>query len=148
MTETAYLVIDPGEKRTGWAKFDENGETIGFGAILGIDNFMDWLEDQEKPGELIFENYRVNPGISHAWSKVKTIELIGLIRRYCTKNSIKYTEQRNTDLSIGLRYLGMYEVYFRGRKRIKHVDDEISALAHGVYYLVKNNIRPHRLAKP
>lgn len=142
-----WLSIDPGEKRIGYACFDDNGETVGFGAIKGMDEFMDWLEDNPEPGTIIFENYRVNPGVSHAFSKVRTVELIGNIKRYCHKRGIPLVEQRNTDLPIGLRYLGMYEVYYTGRKRVKHVDDEISALAHGVYYLVKHGYRKHRLAK-
>ena len=139
-----YLAIDPGEKRTGWARFGADGETTGFGGIEGIDEFMDWLEDQPRPKVLILENYRINPSISHAFSKVRTVEVIGLVKRYCRKNEVELVEQRNTDLPIGLRYLGMYEVYYRGRKKIKHVDDEISALAHGEFYLVKNGVKKHR----
>lgn len=139
-----YMSIDPGEKRTGWARFDENGDTTGFGKINGIDEFLDWLEDQPPPKTLILENYRVNPNISHAFSKVRTVEVIGGVKRYCRKHGVNLVEQRNTDLSIGLRYIGMYEVYYKGRKKIKHVDDEISALAHGEYFLVKNKIKKHR----
>lgn len=142
-----YLAIDPGEKRTGWARFDESGATTGFGHVDGIDEFLDWLDDQPKPKVLIMEDYRVNPGISHAFSRVRTVECIGGIKRYCRKNGVKLSEQRNLVLPIGLRYLGMYEVYYRGTKKIKHVDDEISALAHGTYYLVKNGIIKHRLDK-
>lgn len=145
-TYMTYLAIDPGERTSGWARFGEDGETTGFGAIKGIDEFLDWLEDQPAPRVLIMENYRVNPAISHAFSKVRTVEVIGGIKRYCRKHSVELVEQRNVVLPIGLRYLGMYEVYYRGTKRIKHVDDEISALAHGEYYLVKNKIKKHRKA--
>lgn len=140
-----YLAVDPGEKRTGWARFDENGETTGFGYINGIDEFLDWLEDQPRPKVLIMEEYRVNPGISHAFSRVRTVECIGGVKRFCRKNDVKLVEQRNTVLSIGLRYIGMYQVYYKGTKRIKHVDDEVAALAHGTYYLVKNKLKKHRL---
>lgn len=145
----AYLAIDPGEKRIGYAEFDANGETLGIGAIAGMDEFMDWLEDQDEPDNIIFENYRLMPGRNANFSKVRTIELIGNIKRYCHKRpGITLIEQTNSNLSIGLRYLGMYGVYYtEGKKKKKHVDDEISALAHGVYYLVSHKIRPHRLAK-
>ena len=139
-----YLAIDPGSRCTGWARFSEVGEATGFGHIDGIDEFLDWLEDQPKPKVVILEEYRVNPSISHAFSKVRTIEVIGGVKRYCRKNNITLVEQRNTVLPIGLRYIGMYEVYYRGRKKIQHVDDEIAALAHGEYYLVKNKIKQHR----
>lgn len=143
-----YLSIDPGEKRTGWARFDEHGETTGFGTIEGIDEFLDWLEDQSPPKVLIFENYRVNPNVSHAFSKVRTIEVIGGLKRYCRKHQVTIVEQRNVDLPIGLRYLGMFSVYYESRNgrtvRIKHVDDSVSALAHGEFYLVKNKIKKHK----
>lgn len=140
-----YLSIDPGEKNVGWAKFDEKGDTIGLGKIRGMDEFLDWLEADDKPKRVIFENYRVNPAVGHAFSKVRTVELIGNIKRYCYKNNIPFAEQRNTDLPTGLRLIGMYEVYYKNRKRIKHVDDDVSALAHGVFYLTQKNIRKHRL---
>lgn len=139
-----YLAIDPGEKKTGWARFGEDGETTGFGTIDGIDEFLDWLDDQPKPRVVIMEDYRVSPTISHAFSKVRTIEVIGGVKRYCRKNNITLVEQRNLVLPIGLRYLGMYEVYYKGRKKVKHVDDEISALAHGEYYLVSTKVKKHR----
>lgn len=145
-SDAHYLTIDPGEKNVGWASFNIDGKTLGFGIIKGMDEFMDWLEDGPEPKEIVFEGYRLLPGRNRNFSKVRTIELIGLIKRYCHKRpDIKLTEQRNTDLGIGLRYIGMYSTYYQGRKNIKHVDDGISALAHGEYYLVKNKIKKHRL---
>lgn len=140
-----YLAIDPGEKRTGWARFDQNGETIGLGHVDGIDEFLDWLEDQPAPKVLIMEEWRNNPGVPQAFSRVRTVECIGGVKRFCRKNGIELVLQRNTVLPIGLRYIGMYQVYYSGKKKIKHVDDEISALAHGTYYLVSKKIKKHRL---
>lgn len=144
-----YLAIDPGEKRTGWASFNEAGEETGLGTILGgPDGFMDWIEGlPDPPQEIIFEGYAVNPTINHGFSKVVTVQLIGMIKRYAKQRKIPIHEQRNTVLSIGLRYIGMYAVYNPPGKSKKHVDDQISALAHGVYYLQKNGIRKSRVAE-
>lgn len=144
-----YLSIDPGEQTTGWAKFDEAGNEIEFGKITGgPDSFMDWLEGLDNPPrEIIYENYRVNPTINHGFSKVVTIQLIGMIKRYARKNKILLHEQPNTVLKIGLKYIGMYEIYYPPGKPKKHVDDQISAYAHGVYYLQKKGIRKSRVAE-
>lgn len=142
-----YLAIDPGEKRTGWATFAENGDPIGMGVITGdADDFMDWLEELDpQPKEIIFEGYWINPTISHGFSEALTIQLIGMIRRYAKKQEIKLHKQRNTDLKVALRHAGFYGTYYhvtgpkRGQ-RIKHVDDQISAFAHGKYWLIKNGV--------
>jgi len=36
-------------------------------------------------------------------------------------------------------------MYYKGRKKVKHVDDQISAYAHGVYYLQTHGIRKSRV---
>lgn len=144
-----YLAIDPGEKRTGWASFDEEGTETGMGTITGgPDGFMDWIEGlTDPPKEIIFEGYAVNPTINHGFSKVITVQLIGMIKRYAKNRNIPCHEQRNTVLPIGLRYIGMYGVYNPPGKPKKHVDDQVSALAHGVYFLQTKGIRKSRVAE-
>lgn len=136
-----FLAIDPGTHQVGWAGFDSSGETIGFGVIKGEDAFLDWLEEQPRPRVIIIEGYFINPYKHKTWSKAGTSEVIGAIKRYARKHGIEIVEQRNTDLPTGLRFIGMYGVYYKDRKNIKHVDDEISALAHGTVYLVRNKIK-------
>lgn len=145
-----YLSIDPGEKTTGWAAFDEQGNELAFSKITGgPDEFMDWLESLiPVPSEIIYENYRVSPTINHGFSKVVTIQLIGMIKRYARKHRIPLHEQPNTVLKIGLKFAGFYKLYYDGKgKKLKHVDDQISAFAHGVYYLQKKGIRKSRVAR-
>lgn len=137
----SYIAIDPGTKQVGWAAFDSSGETTGFGVIKGEDAFLDWLEEKSDVKVIIIEGYFINPHKHRTWSAAGTSEVIGAIKRYARKHGIEIVEQRNTDLPIGLRLIGMYDVYYRNRKNIKHVDDEISALAHGTYYVVKNKIK-------
>lgn len=144
-----FLAIDPGEKSTGWAAFKENGDDIAIGRITeGPDNFMDWLESLDPaPSEIIYENYRVSPTINHGFSKVITAQLIGMIKRFAKKSKIPLHEQSNTVLKVGLKYIGCYRMYYNSRgQKTKHVDDQISALAHGVYFLQKKGIRKSRVA--
>jgi hypothetical protein len=147
--EMYYLSIDPGEKTSGWAAFDKEGKELEFGKITGgPEAFMDWLESLvPRPTEIIYENYRVSPTLNHGFSKVVTIQLIGMIKRYAHTRKILLHEQPNTVLKIGLKYIGFYLMYYdaSGKKK-KHVDDEISAYAHGVYYLQKKGIRKSRVA--
>lgn len=144
-----YLAIDPGEKRTGWASFAENGDTISMGRIDGdADTFMDWIESLDtQPKVIIYENYRVSPTINHGFSKVLTSQLIGMIKRHAKKNNIKIYEQPNTVLKIGLKMAGFYKTYYKADgSKIKHVDDQVSALAHGIYWLQAHGKRKPRIA--
>lgn len=145
-----WLSIDPGERNTGWAAFKKDGSDIEFGTIRnGLDGVLEWIENLDpKPQRIIYENYRINPTISHGFSKVLTVQVIGVIKSYAKRNKIPLHEQPNTVLKIGLKYIGCYGMYYTPRgKRIKHVDDEISAWAHGVYYLQSHHIRKSRVAK-
>lgn len=134
-----YLAIDPG-KRTGYARFDAQGTPIECRAIQGVDNFLDWLEEQETE-VVVIERYRSRPGAINAWSDGPTQQLIGAIKRIARKSEWQIVEQDPSPaLAIGLRYIGMATAY-----KGKHVPDEISALAHGEYYLVSKGIKKHRL---
>lgn len=145
-----YLSIDPGEKTSGWAAFDSEGRELELGKVTGgPDEFMDWLESLvPTPSEIIYENYRVSPTINHGFSKVVTVQLIGMIKRFAHKNRIPLHEQPNTVLKIGLKYVGFYSTYYKpnGEKK-KHVDDQVSAFAHGVYYLQRRGIRKSRATR-
>lgn len=143
-----FLAIDPGNS-TGWALFDNAGETVEIGKIKGHDNFLDWLEEQS-PLKIILENYKVGRSggsqFTNSFSDVPTLQLIGAIKRVAKKAKIEVIEQTPNDMYMGLRYLGLWQVY-RGGKTKQHVPDDVSALAHGRYYLVKTGIAKHRLAE-
>lgn len=134
------LAIDPGGT-TGWASFDRKGKPIAFDKIKGHDEFLDWLEEQ-KPERIVCESYKVRPGVNHSFSDVPTLQLIGAIKRWARKQGIEVKEQQPADMYIGLRHLGLYTTY-----KGKHVPDNISALAHGEYYLIKNKLKRHNLEK-
>lgn len=141
-----FLSIDPGQNNTGWAAFKKDGKLIAFDKVTGgADLFMDWIEGLDPaPKQIVFEEYKVNPGISHAWSDAPTIQIIGMIKRYAKKAGIPIAGQSNQFLKIGLRQIGLYHIYYKREKgkevRIKHVDDEVSAYAHGTYYLKKKGV--------
>lgn len=131
-----YLSIDPG-KTTGWARFDEQGEPIAFGKITGPDKFLDWLEDQSDVSVYIIEEYRNRPGTKvNVWSTGPTQQHIGAIKRIAHKRNITIHMQEASQLSIGLRFIGMHRQY-----KGKHVPDDVSALAHGTYFLRKAGIQ-------
>lgn len=134
-SEQEYLAIDPG-KRTGWATFDESGKPTGMGAFDGEDRFLDWFEEQH-PGLVIIERYRNRGGFVNSFSDMPTSQHIGAIKRVCRKKKIPIVEQDPSPaLAIGLRFIGAHSTYAG-----KHVPDEISALAHGTYYLRKQGIQ-------
>lgn len=137
-----YLAIDPGDN-TGWCSFDQAGQVHQFGEIKGHDAFLDWLEDQQ-PTVVICENYRVGRSgnqFTNSFSDVPTLQLIGAIKRYCTKKGIQLVMQDTQSLWMGLRMLGLYQQYRLPNGKKKHPPDKISAMAHGVYYLTKKKIR-------
>ena len=144
LSTTYYLAIDPGGT-CGWAAFDEAGILIGMGKIKGHDEFLDWLEDQT-PKEYIVERYRNRIGgrgaAVHAFSENNTSQVIGAIKRVAKKRGIIVNLQDpSPGLSFGLRFLGIYTKYYSGTKNIKHVPDDISALAHGTYFLRRAGIQ-------
>lgn len=131
-----YLAIDPGQTNTGWASFDEQGAIIEMGVIRGQDEFLDWLEEQDLK-EAIIEQYRNRGGFTNSFSTMPTSQHIGAISRILRKKRIPiHFQDPSPALSIGLRFLGMHTTY-----RGKHVPDQISAAAHGTYYLRKAGIQ-------
>lgn len=150
MSRLFYLSIDPGQNTTGWAAFDERGDELGFGDIGGgPDKFMDWLESLvPPPKEIIYEGYAISPTINHGFSEAVTIQLIGMIKRFATKHNIILHKQRNTELKVALRMAGFYALYYTASgKKKKHVDDKVSAYAHGVYFLTKAGVRKSRVQR-
>lgn len=133
-----YISLDPGEKRIGWAGFGKDGLPIKYGVFRDEDEMLDWLEGEEiHPQVIIVESYRSRPGAINAWSRLPTVQQIGAIKRVARKKRIPIVEQDpNPCLVMGLRFLGIFKLY-----QNKHVPDEISALAHGTYYMRKQRIQ-------
>lgn len=136
-----FIAVDPGTERSGVALFDATGSPMGMEVIKKEDPLLDWLEEQECE-VLIIERYRNRPGAINAWSTGGVQQIIGAVKRIARKKGWTVVEQDPSPaLMIGLKYLGLGSTY-----KDKHVPDQISALAHGEYYLVKNRIKEHRIA--
>lgn len=131
----AFLFIDPGET-TGWATFTQDGLMLSLGQVAGLDAFTDWLEIQD-PALIVFEDYLVNPNIPHGGSRVETIQVIGAIKSFAKRRSICAVPQAPHIKRIGYAWCGL-KALPKSRHSISHQYD---AMAHGVYYLVKERIR-------
>lgn len=135
-----YLAIDPGQANTGWAKWDKDGTIIGAGIIKGQDRFLDWLEALVFEAEIltaIVEQYRNRGGAVNNMSTMPTSQHIGAIARVLRKQRVPIVFQDPSPaLSIGLRFLRVHAAYVG-----KHVPDNISATAHGEYWLRKNGVK-------
>lgn len=138
-----YVSLDPGEKRIGWAGFDAEGLALKYGVFKDEDEMLDWLEsDEVNPQVIIVESYRARPGATNAWSRLPTVQQIGAIKRVARRKKIPIVEQDpNPCLVMGLRFLGVFDMYANEKGKLLHVPDEFSALAHGTYYLRKQRIQ-------
>lgn len=136
MNEAYYISIDPGQN-TGWAKWDEEGKILAYGKMKQ-EEFFDWLEEQSFKA-MIIEIYRNRPGATNAWSKGETQQHIGVCKRIANKKKARIFEQDPSPcLAIGLRFLGVHEMYCDAKGKLMHVPDEVSAMAHGEYYMRKH----------
>lgn len=136
-----YIAVDPG-LTTGYALFDSKGLSTFIGKIKGEDKFLDEFEALVATGDfkvLIIEIYRNRPGPKgrhNTWSDNKTSQIIGAAKRIARKAGLEIVEQEPSPcLAIGLKFLGVSHLYVN-----KHVPDEISALAHGTYYLRQQKV--------
>lgn len=135
-----FLAVDPG-KSTGWASYTENGTLIDLGKITPEDKFLDWLESQT-PRIVIIETYRNRPGFTNSWSTGPTQQMIGAIKRILRKKHVKIVEQEPSPcLAIGCKWAGI------PNKKGQHLDDSMSAHAHGTYYLINSGVKKHRMDK-
>lgn len=110
------------------------------GKIKGEDRFLDQLEQLVDSYEIkvaIVEEYRNRPNMKHNLRSTNTTsQHIGAIKRILRKKKIEIVEQAASPcLVIGLKFLGVGHLYVN-----KHVPDDVSALAHGTYYLRKMKI--------
>lgn len=141
MAETKYIALDPGET-TGWAKFDEQGECIGFGQFTQAEQTK-WLNDSITSEVLcvIVEDYK-----NYAWQKQKkwsrnqTSKNIGAIEMICELRGVPYYLQPANVKSIGYKWAGLGEA-----PSAHHISHQFDAVAHGTYWLRVNSILKPRI---
>lgn len=132
-----YLAIDPGET-IGWATFTHDGEINEYGQVR-MENFTDWAKQYitEDLLGVICEDYK-NHGWTQQkkWGRNETSQIIGKIELMCDLHGIKLHFQPNTVKRIGYMWSGL------GNAPSNHkISHQFDAIAHGVYWLVKNSIR-------
>jgi hypothetical protein len=131
-----FLAIDPGGKRTGWAYFSPTGEPISDG-IVDTENSYKALRnmlDNMDPETIIIEEFRVFPWKSNAqrWSVMKQVKVAGAVEMWAEVKEVEVIQQPSTALGMGFRYQGL--------TMPSHPKDNLSARAHGVYYLTQRGM--------
>lgn len=137
MTDPSYLAIDPGDM-SGWATFDDKGNVIAYGQYHLSDQTV-MLDKLIIPTLklCITEDYKNHPWKKQKnWTKNQTSKNIGKIELMCEMRGVKLVLQPNTVKSMGYMYLGTSPP---SNHSISH---QFDAIAHGVYYLQQNGIRP------
>lgn len=131
MIPNDILCIDPG-KRTGFARFID-GKATEMGALVD-DCLWPWLREQA-PDIFVVENFRIRPyggrRVSKMWSSPVALQIIGAVKARADEVKAFLHLQEPSVLPVGCGFMGI--PYTKG----KHLPDELSAMAHGAYYLVK-----------
>lgn len=135
-----YLAIDPGDM-TGWATFDASGDLLDMGQVPELD-FNRWLSHAlvDTIKVVICENYlnavyNAKIHISRRNRSNKTSKKIGAVETLCDIKGISVVLQPNTNKPIGYGYAGLEQ------PKNHAISHQYDAVAHGTYYLVKNNIK-------
>lgn len=131
-----YLALDPGDT-IGWATFDENGRELSMGQFR-YEKFLQEIEDllTSELTHVIIEDYR-NYGHKQQkrWSNNNTSKVIGKIELLCELRGVPFTKQMANCYGIGAKW-GGFEI--PSNHSISH---QFVAIAHGIYWLQKNNVR-------
>jgi hypothetical protein len=138
MTDVKYLAIDPGET-SGWAQFDAQGNAIAYGQfkLKDVKESLQRLVSSDLLA-VIVEDYKVHPWQKQrGFSRNETSKIIGRIEMICELRNIKMVLQPNTVRAIGYKWAGLDE------QPTNHaISHQFDAVAHGVYWLQMNGIRP------
>jgi hypothetical protein len=137
------LSIDPG-KHTGWAAW-ESGDGHPTLLMMGVTEtekelyklLSDILDSGFRYDQLVVEDYKIRPkelthGYAHQWNSGVALQVIGAVELYSTITNTPVHRQPASVLPVGCGYIG-----YSYRKGI-HVPNNVSAIAHGAYWLVKN----------
>lgn len=136
---THYLAIDPGHT-SGFAIFDSKGEVVDYGQFY-MDKVVTELKqlfDQYDFHTVIVEDYRNYGHMQQKkWSRNDTSKIIGKIETLSELNEVKVVLQGAHVKPIGYKWAGLKEA--PANHSISH---QFDAIAHGVYWLQQNGIRP------
>lgn len=136
-----YLAIDPGET-AGWATFDAKGAVVQIGQYTMKDQNRA-LRILIKPGlkMVVIEDYKNFAWKRQKnWSQNQTSKNIGKTEMVCDLNDVPYFLQGSDRKGMGFQYLGIEE------PKNHAIGHQFCAMAHGVYWLQVNGIRPVGMA--
>lgn len=132
------LAVDPGKgsrDSIGWALFNDDNDLLRLGQS-NLTDFVKLLESLEGVTQVVYETYviyrkRIN---QHINSKVETVQTIGVVKSWCMRNNIPWTEQR-ADILVPASNL--FQIKMPTDHNMSH---QISALLHGKYYLYQKGL--------
>ena len=131
-----YLALDPGHT-TGWATFDEDGNSSAVGQVKGLEGLHTFLSNiTPHPEIIIFENFKLFgwKAAQQSGSQLETVQAIGVIKAACFGWGRIPFDQNPNIKPIAERYSG---VKANKNHAESHKDD---AYNHGIYYLVTNKL--------
>lgn len=144
-----YVAIDPG-KNIGLATFSSEGEdrgklVVNEEALFGfLKNVIVAVEEKESRFvTFILEDYKLRKdrALDQVGSDIPAARIIGAVQMVHSilGEQSKIVLQEPRILHTALKWSRQNK--WVGRK--SHVPDDVSAYAHGVYYLIQQKIRPH-----
>lgn len=137
-----YAGIDPG-LTTGLAVANEEGEFQGFVSVH-FDKIQDslinwdtyWLQ---KPEVVIVEDYRLNPytakRVEATHSRIETVQVIGMVKIWCTSHDIECVIQDRDKKGVGYRYWGKKPL-----PKSNPMNHPYDAAAHLMFYMVNKKL--------
>ena len=138
-----YLAFDPGG-RTGIAVFNSDGSDENKSSLTEK-NFLIYLNtlisfSDSQFNCFIVEDFRLrqNKALDLVGNDFIASQMIGAIKLVASSLNVPIVFQSPSILPTALKWAGI-------PKSRGHLPDELSAYAHGIHYLVKNNIRKHRI---
>lgn len=134
------LSIDPGEKHNA-AAFWLDG-VLQWQSTQSQDDLGDQIEDQIIPvfqqGGLVvvIEGYYLYPWLlqQQGFSEVRTVEMIGVVRRLCRRSGVELVVQKATIKKPAFAIAAYNDMVVPGRNQ-----HERDAWAHGFYYQENHN---------
>ena len=137
-----YLAFDPGNT-TGWAVLNDRAIPQDMGQV-SFDGLADFLKKETRTFEaIIIEEYRVfrRKAMQHAGSDLRTSQVIGKLKFWAELNETPVVMQAASILPTAEKWA---QIKMPKDHSISH---QISAVLHGSYYLMKNEIAPTALER-
>ena len=142
------LVIDPGDKTNGWAKFDlATGAVHGFGEVKGRDNLLKFLRGDEDTTKLLIEEFKLfgHKAKQQSGSAMETTRVIGMVETWAAMSPrpIELLKKQPSSILPIAQMWSQKKVPASGSTG----HDMWSAYNHGYYYLVQQKVLKPKVAQ-